>query len=510
MRLSLRKRVFLLIAAINVAVFTVGGWFAADRLDAEEDRLASRFDASLAPFLRRSILPKGDPNIARILQWPGWDVVQDAVLREGRMRMLPGGGVIWQGVRLNPVGASSRPASFRADEVEAALLEAIATGRAVTGAQGGVAIPIEGPNGIWGGCWYRTASPFEGTGLLTTFLWGYVASTLLLTAGTFYFLRRVVLDPVEKLAEGARNVRGGDLSFRLEEPDRTDELADLVRSFNLMTSTVQGFNERLADEVERATLQARRAEGAAMTQRRLAAMGELAAGIAHEINNPLGGLQNAVEQLEREDLQPERRERYLKLLADGLERIRNTVGQLLRFTPRETVTAGVDLGEVALDAMALVRHRAEKQGVEMELRVDDGPPVEPGAPPPTGIPRIEGSRHDLGQALLNLLVNALDALAEGVPGREPGEGRIELRLERRPEVLRLIVQDDGPGAAPEVLERAADLFYSTKEVGKGTGLGLSIVHNVLANHGGSVELSSPPGGGFRVELELPLPGSTNG
>ena len=104
-----------------------------------------------------------------------------------------------------------------------------------------------------------------------------------------------------------------------------------------------------------------------MTQRRLAAMGELAAGIAHEINNPLGGLQNAVVTLGRTDLAPEKRERYLGLLSDGLTRIGETVHRLRRFTPRSAPHEPLPLVDVARDSIDLVRHRADRAGVELAL-----------------------------------------------------------------------------------------------------------------------------------------------
>src|SRR5439155_14452704 len=120
---------------------------------------------------------------------------------------------------------------------------------------------------------------------LSLFPW-FLVSTLVLTLGTFWILRRYVLDPVGELARGSERLASGQLSARVPEPARLDELSDLIRRFNAMAATVQGFNERLAREVEVATEQVRRAEATAMTQRRLAATGELAAGVAHEINNP--------------------------------------------------------------------------------------------------------------------------------------------------------------------------------------------------------------------------------
>jgi signal transduction histidine kinase len=132
---------------------------------------------------------------------------------------------------------------------------------------------------------------------------------------------------------------------------------------------------------------------------------------------------------------------------------------------------------------------------------------------------VLGQANELGQAVLNLLVNALDAIGTK-PRVDAGEtgrgakprGHVEVRIEQRPvpiadqitDQIVLSIADDGPGVRAEELARVADLFYTTKDVGKGTGLGLSIVHGVVTSHGGRVHLESTPGVGFRVELSLPI------
>src|SRR5262249_35837030 len=123
----------------------------------------------------------------------------------------------------------------------------------------------------------------------------------------------------------------------------------------------------LEREVARATEKARAAEAAAMTQRRLAATGELAAGVAHEINNPLGGLLNAAESLSRENLPEAKRAQYESLLRNGLERIQATVGRLLRLAPRQAKPQPVALVQPVIDAIALVQHRASEQRVALEF-----------------------------------------------------------------------------------------------------------------------------------------------
>ena len=408
------------------------------------------------------------------------------------------------GLHLNPLGSSHRDATFDQGGILTDLRDA-ARRNELLETDRGLAVPLRLANGeLWGGVWLRP-KPLPGyRTLLRELLPWFFATTVLLTLATFFGVHSLVLDPVRRLGRGARRLATGDLAARIPEVNRRDELADLVRSFNTMAGQVEGFNARMAEEVTIATAKARRAEGAAMTQRRLAATGELAAGIAHEINNPLGGMLNVVEALAREDLPPERREEYLTLLRGGLERIRTTVGGVLRLAPRETRTEAVSLVDPIVDALGLVQHRALNAGVRLVLEGLGGERDASGPcaiDPWRALPSVPGQANELGQAVLNLLVNAMDSVEDATAG-EAAEVRIG--LEATTDKLHLWIRDNGPGMDPNLLPRAADLFFTTKDAGRGTGLGLAIVHNVVGGHGGTIELRNQPGGGFRVDIELPL------
>jgi signal transduction histidine kinase len=492
-RHSLRFRALSLVFLFNSAVFAALGVVLVRSQAEERRRREALWTEDLVATVQNTIAPEG-LKVASILRWPSWRFIGDAILVDHNLSAAPITGALRaEGIDLNPVGVSARPAGFDRQGALRAIHATLQHGQPVT-ALGGRAVPILGREGVWGGLWYRPKQePVDYGGLLRTMLPWFGLSTLLLTGATFFALRVLVLDPVAQLVAGARAVRSGDFGVRLDVPARRDELAELVRSFNEMTSTVGGFNQRLSEEVRIATEMARAAEAAAMRERRLAAMGELAAGIAHEINNPLGGLQNAVQDLGRPDLPPERREQYLDLLARGLARIGETVNRLRRFTPREASFEAVDLGAVAHDALELVRHRAERLGVELVL--PEGPPV----------PAVRGLRNDIAHAVLNLLVNALDALEEG-GSRDPRGPRIELALRADAGGVRLAVRDNGPGVEPALLERVGDLFFTTKEVGRGTGLGLSLVHSTMQRHGGVLRLESERGRWFQAELRFPAEG----
>lgn len=509
--LSLRMRVVLLTATINVIVFVVGGFWLGKGFVEIQESASRRLFEQLLFTLDGNIEAKDDINVRAILEDPQWKRLEDAMIVSDNLESVRGE-VLHHGIAINPIGRAGRGGSEVDQEILRAMMQVISTGEKVAAA-GGWVVLIETNRGPWGAFWYRLPETFEDSSDMVMILLGWlVVSTILLTGGTFVALSRLVLDPVVRLTGAVRRMKGGDLAARVATSGGGGELSALSQGFNSMAAEVQSFSGRLEEEVRLATSQARTAEQAAMTQRRLAAMGELAAGIAHEINNPLGGLLNAVEVIGRESTPVEKQRRYVALLQGGLERIRDTVGQLLRFTPRETAAVRVDLLDVARDALALVGHRASNLGVTLDLQHEDM------AVPLTATDGAEeifgtivfGARNELGQALLNLLANALDAL-EDAQSSEPDSNstpndQIVLELsvasDGGPAVT---ISDNGPGVSADRLERVADLFFTTKEVGKGTGLGLSIVHGIVDAHEGRVFIESELGKGFQVRLEFPNP-----
>jgi signal transduction histidine kinase len=500
MRLSLRVRVLLVLVLLNSALFALGLYALAPRADQLRREYAGETLYALLRQIEPQIAPNSDLSVVPVLKWGLWQSFPGAMVLRASYSRDADGAVRPLGAWVNPRGRYRRPADFDEGEVLGHIVAAIES-RSTRIEEQGIAAPILDARGaVWGGLWLplKSAPPVN---LIGTLLPWFLLSLLVLTLFTFTFLRRAILDPLGQLVEGQRRVQAGDLSVQLEVPRRSDELSDLVRGFNSMTSGVQGFNERLAREVEIATEKARTAESAARTQQRLAAMGELAAGIAHEINNPLGGMLNAAEALEQGTLPPERRARYFELLRMGLTRIQSTVGQLLRLTPRAgSSSAPFLLADALLDALGLVQHRLDRAGVELRLLADGAVlPREQAHARWRALPALEGARGELTQALLNLLVNALDAL-ESSGTRSP---LLELELSTVPEGLLVRVRDNGPGVPPQLLERIADPFFTTKEVGQGSGLGLSIVSGVISAHGGRLLLQNHAEGGLEVRLLIP-------
>ena len=233
---------------------------------------------------------------------------------------------------------------------------------------------------------------------------------------TWVFLSRVVVRPLDDLTRAAVRVAAGDVTARLPTPTSDDELSRTAAAFNLMADEIHEYQGRLEERVLTGLEQIKKAEQHLAVAERLVATGKLAAGIAHEINNPLGGMKNAARALARGDLEPEKRAQYLELIQDGLQRVEETVKKVLAFTPRRVEPRPIDLGGVVQRALALSQHRIERKGAKVEVHL----------PTSADDARVFGDPLELQQVALNLLLNAADALAS-----TGGHVRIEVRRARR-------------------------------------------------------------------------------
>lgn len=217
---------------------------------------------------------------------------------------------------------------------------------------------------------------------------------------------------------------------------------------------------------------------------RLASVGRLAAGLAHEINNPLEGMTNYLSLL-REDLTAGRVEEASELvepLAEGVTRVAGILHQVLTFAdPGRTPKTRLDLAEVIRRTAAFVRANPAHRGVAIAVDLPDRP-----------LP-VVGNEVTLGQLLLNLLVNACQA--------QPGGGEVEVSARSSGERVELTVADRGPGLAPEIRERVFEPFQSTRG---STGLGLAVCHGIAADHGGEISAAGRTGGGSVFRVDLPL------
>jgi signal transduction histidine kinase len=356
--------------------------------------------------------------------------------------------------------------------------------------------PGEVPKGRFEGVYVRWSAARADLSRVRSLYFTLLAGIVVVTAAAWVLISRLVVRPFAALAAAADRAAAGDLSARVPASGAGDEFDRTAEAFNRMAAEVSEHHEQLQDRVLQAIDRSRKAERHLVIAQRLAATGKLAAGIAHEINNPLGGMRNAVRSLARGDLDAGKTAEYLDLVQDGLARIEDTVKKVLLFTPRTAQPRATDLVDVARKAVALARHRLERNGVRIEERYADAGPV-----------RLFGDPNELQQVALNLVINAGDAISEkgGDDGPRPaGGGVVRVGVATEGDAAILEVSDDGVGMTHEVLAQCFDFFFTTKPPGEGTGLGLAVVHNIVTNHGGRIDVSSEVGKGTTFRVVLPL------
>ncbi|MBW7899758.1 Sporulation kinase E [Candidatus Brocadiaceae bacterium B188] len=219
---------------------------------------------------------------------------------------------------------------------------------------------------------------------------------------------------------------------------------------------------------------------------RLAAVGELAAGVAHEVNNPLGGLQNFVKMMKKEPENVLQNREFLDLMSEGLKRIEIIVKQLMTFSrPYSTHMSNHRLNEIVENSLRFVDHRIKESGVHLkkELSLD--------------LPEIYGDADNISQVLINIIVNALDSISK--------DGNLTIKTgycDFHPSSIQVAITDTGSGIPEEILNKIFNPFFTTKEMG--SGLGLAISKRIVDDHNGNIVVKSNPGEGTTFYVCLPV------
>lgn len=312
---------------------------------------------------------------------------------------------------------------------------------------------------------------------------------LALLVGAYFSLTYWIVRPIDALARAARLVASP--SRRLAAPKaRSREFQELAQSLALMTDRLAAEEHALrrkVQEVESATRQLQQAQAHLVRSERLASVGQLAAGLAHEIGNPIAAMQGLQDLILEADLVPEQQLDFIKRMRKETERISRILRDLLQFA--RPGGAGNDytpgLVEAAVnETLTLVSPQPVLRGIDLALDVFPD------------LPAVTLGHEQLMQVLLNLILNAAAACGE--------RGRIVVRASAAPAggVL-LSVEDNGPGISPDFLETLFEPFVSSKDVGEGTGLGLSVCRGLIDAAGGSIVLDEHYSGGAKFLVTLP-------
>lgn len=366
----------------------------------------------------------------------------------------------------------------------------------------------------------------------------YILAPVIIVIMLIYLMRISFLDPLKKIGFEVNRIAGGDLTARIRL-DQKDEIGNLARELNKMAQDLQGtttsianLNKEIAERkivteaLTKAYGEIKDVQMQLLQSEKLASIGQLAAGVAHEINNPIGFISNNLEMLavymddytkilkmydglmiavEQGDLEKSRQEAQgvrsftkdinleylindLKKLFEqtqkGIDRVQKIVKDLRTFAREGTDTFELIKVEEVIDSVLNIVSNELKYKADLKKSYGD-------------TPFIKGSSQRLGQVFINLLVNATQAIE--------GKGIVEIKTYVEGNNVCIDVRDTGKGIKNDDLKKIFDPFFTTKPVGQGTGLGLSVSYEIIKKHGGEMRAQSKEGEGSTMTVSLPIP-----
>ena len=308
-----------------------------------------------------------------------------------------------------------------------------------------------------------------------------------------YFSTTRITNPLQKMVVATQIISKGDLAHRVKVNSR-DEIGYLAESFNLMTSNLETANEKLIEwgktlekKVEERTKELREMQSHLIQSEKLASLGKLAAGIAHEINNPLGGILIYSNLLLEDTDKDSPHYENLKKIVKETSRCKDIVKGLLEFArPKEPEVALININEILESSLAIMEKQALFQNITIKKTYE------------SDMPKIIADSAQLQQVFMNIILNAAEAMV--------GNGTLTLGTSFNPDgrYIEVKFSDTGHGIKEEDKKRLFEPFYSTKEVGKGTGLGLAISYSIIQQHNGTIEVKSQVGKGSTFTVKLPV------
>ena len=327
----------------------------------------------------------------------------------------------------------------------------------------------------------------------TIILFYILMDTVILVLVGYVLLSRIVVKPIDKLLTMTGAYKDGYMVPALPESSK-NEIGDLTRSLSHMLKRLDENKRELQSHIsslEKANRDLRQAQDEIIRSEKLASVGRLAAGIAHEIGNPIGIILGYLELLSSGDISDADKKDFLNRIESEITRVNGIIRQLLDFSrpssgePEKTLVH--DLVKMTL---SMLEPQPMMEGVRTTLELNAQKDT------------VLADPNQLQQVFLNIVMNAADALAEG-KGQE-GIKQLKIRSEKVQGSIELRFSDNGPGIVDKELLRIFDPFYTTKEPGKGTGLGLSVCYRIVEGLGGTIRAESKPGEGATIIVSLPL------
>jgi two-component system NtrC family sensor kinase len=282
------------------------------------------------------------------------------------------------------------------------------------------------------------------------------------------FITQQIIRPFGRFESYTRRIAAGDFTLIAPARKYRDEFTNLASALNNML------------------MELKRREGQLIDTRKMAAIGNLTAGIAHELNNPLNNISLTTESLidEFDEWNREEKLKMLNVIFSQVERASTTVANLLDFTRRdEDSFEEISINGVVDSTLKLVSNEINLNNITLDVHLHDN------------LPRIKGNAHNLQQVFLNLFLNATQAMPDG--------GKLSIVSYVEDSSIRIDISDTGVGISEENMDKVFEPFFTTKEVGRGTGLGLSVSYGIIKRHRGTIAVESKLGKGTKFSITLP-------
>jgi two-component system NtrC family sensor kinase len=329
-----------------------------------------------------------------------------------------------------------------------------------------------------------------------------VINTFVFSFIGFYRLSRIIVKPLQRLVKRAEEYREDDEMFFLYEKENND-FSKLSKALNSMLNQIADDKERLRTTVmslEKANTDLKQAQKEVIQAEKLASVGRLSSGIAHEMGNPIGIVVGYLELLKQNDISEEDKKEFILRTENEINRVNTIIKQLLDFSrPSSEALKAVSVHSIIRETVDVFKFQPLMSNIELNLGLiakND---------------RVMADSNQLRQVFLNLLINAADAISSV---GDHFEGKISITSEvvqnvpaeskDHPNMLKISYIDNGSGIAKENLGNIFDPFYTTKEPGKGTGLGLSVCFMIIQGIGGKIQAGSEQGKGATINIYLPL------
>lgn len=308
-----------------------------------------------------------------------------------------------------------------------------------------------------------------------------------------------ILKPIRKLMTATVRIGKGQLDSKVEVKSK-DEIGVLAASFNRMTdelkestTSVENLNREMEarkkteEALKKAYKELKEKERELVQAEKMAALGTVSAGMAHEINNPLMGIMLLVQNLASQKRE-EKEQKVLSFIDNGLKRIEGVVSKLLAFSRKEKlILRNESINNIIEETIPFVSHEFTSNDIELVKEYGKD------------LPDLEVSANAMQQVFMNILLNAKDSVLDS------GSKKITIATYMENDVVKIKVKDEGCGIKKEDLKKVFDPFFTTKAVGKGLGMGMSIVRNIIEQHGGKISINSEQKKGTEVIISLPHP-----